>query len=143
MVTRERGAFLKEHLKPYFSTVFNESVEIVRVDEIGSRIDEFEGEPSKAEFKGFGYGIPYLISLKIGNRLRKVVLETLRTTGGFGHDYRSDRAGILMWQNSFGKVVKKEIPFSEISSHLLYYHQNSFQHFEMNLLNIYCRHYIR
>jgi hypothetical protein len=58
------------------------------------------------DLKGFGYGFPYVIEFALGGEVKRAVLETLRP-GGFGHDYGSDRAQILLWQHSaFGKLPR-------------------------------------
>ncbi len=105
---KERVVVLRESLEAYLSSVFGEDVDVVYVDELGKekmwkRLEESKG----GDLKGFGYGTPYLIVLNIGGRMKKIVLETMRTSGGFGHDYFSDRAGILLWQHStFNKLPK-------------------------------------
>jgi hypothetical protein len=42
-----------------------------------------------------GYGVPYLVSWPTGSGRSRLVLETVRP-GGFGHEDRADRAGILL-----------------------------------------------
>ncbi|MEX1244458.1 MAG: aminoglycoside phosphotransferase family protein [Thermoanaerobaculia bacterium] len=42
-----------------------------------------------------GYGVPYLVSWSSGSGQSRLVLETVRP-GGFGHEDRADRAGILL-----------------------------------------------
>lgn len=65
-------------------------------------ISELGGMPVKVEegIKGFGYGKPYLIDFESGGKKRSVVLSSMRVQKGFGHDHFSDRAQILIWQNS-------------------------------------------
>ncbi len=84
-------------LKAYLSSVFGEEVDVAYMCELG---DEQREKPKRTDLKGFGYGAPYLIVLTVGGDQKKVVLETMRTGGGFGHDYFSDRAGVLLWQHS-------------------------------------------
>src|SRR5574337_1269389 len=72
-------------------------------------ISELGGIPVELDegIKGFGYGKPYLIEFESGGRKSSVVLSTMRVQKGFGHDHFSDRAGILIWQNSvFNKLPK-------------------------------------
>jgi hypothetical protein len=58
------------------------------------------------DLKGFGYGFPYVIEFALGGEVKRAVLETVRPEG-FGHDYPSDRAQILLWQHSaFGKLPR-------------------------------------
>ncbi|MFH0904027.1 MAG: aminoglycoside phosphotransferase family protein [Methanobacteriota archaeon] len=65
-------------------------------------ISELGGMPVEVEegIKGFGYGKPYLIDFEAGGEKRSVVLSSMRVQKGFGHDHFSDRAQILIWQNS-------------------------------------------
>jgi hypothetical protein len=65
-------------------------------------ISELGGMPVEVEkgIKGFGYGKPYLIDFEAGGDKRSVVLSSMRVQKGFGHDHFSDRAQILIWQNS-------------------------------------------
>lgn len=67
-----------------------------------SGISELGGMPVEVEegIKGFGYGKPYLIDFMAGGEKRSVVLSSMRVQKGFGHDHFSDRAQILIWQNS-------------------------------------------
>ncbi len=67
-----------------------------------SGISELGGMPVEVEegIKGFGYGKPYLIDFEVGGEKRSVVLSSMRVQKGFGHDHFSDRAQILIWQNS-------------------------------------------
>lgn len=72
-----------------------------------TKIGELGGIPVKVEegIKGFGYGKPYLIEFEAGGKARSVVLSSMRVQKGFGHDHFSDRAQILIWQNSvFNKL---------------------------------------
>ncbi|MGQ9565895.1 MAG: phosphotransferase [Candidatus Bathyarchaeales archaeon] len=93
---REEICISNRRLQEYFSTLFKKDVKIVGVCELGA---SFKGTQEK-ELKGFGYGKPYLIEYRIDGEKKKVVLETLRIEGGFGHDHFSDRAQILIWQHS-------------------------------------------
>jgi hypothetical protein len=65
-------------------------------------IIELGGMPVEIEegIKGFGYGKPYLIDFESDGKKRSVVLSSMRVQKGFGHDHFSDRAQILIWQNS-------------------------------------------
>ncbi len=105
-VRKERIVVLRESLEAYLSSVFGEDVDIVYVDELRKEkeLESFEKNRGR-DLKGFGYGMPYLIVLNVRGRMKKIVLETMHTGGGFGHDYFSDRAGTLLWQNSaFNKL---------------------------------------
>ncbi|MDD5473035.1 MAG: phosphotransferase [Candidatus Methanoperedens sp.] len=65
-------------------------------------ISELGGMPVEIEegIKGFGYGKPYLIEFEAIGKKQSVVLSSMRVQKGFGHDHFSDRAAILIWQNS-------------------------------------------
>src|SRR5660397_255285 len=67
-----------------------------------TKIGELGGMPVEVEegIKGFGYGKPYLIEFEAGGKKHSVVLSSMRVQKGFGHDHFSDRAQILIWQNS-------------------------------------------
>jgi aminoglycoside phosphotransferase family enzyme len=67
-----------------------------------TKIGELGGIPVEVEEgkKGFGYGKPYLIEFESGGKKHSVVLSSMRVQKGFGHDHFSDRAQILIWQNS-------------------------------------------
>lgn len=80
-----------ERLEEYLSSVYKASVKVLRVVPLGG-----EG---LADLKGFGYGVPYFIEFSVDGEIKRVVLETMRPEG-FGHDYFSDRAAVLLWQHS-------------------------------------------
>jgi hypothetical protein len=90
----------KRALQEYLSSVYDGNVEVCSVWRLG-------GEKIEAgDLKGFGYGFPYVIEFKLAGETKRVVLETMRPEG-FGHDHFSDRAQILLWQNSvFNKLPK-------------------------------------
>jgi len=91
-----------DRLKEYLSSVYKANIEITFVGELGKKEETHE-----KELKGFGYGIPYLIEFRTGGKAKSIVLETMRTEGGFGHDHFSDRAQVLLWQHStFNKLPK-------------------------------------
>jgi len=104
---RDRVVVLRENLEAYLSSVFGKDVEVVYVNELGKEKRQEGLEKSEGDLKGFGYGTPYLIILNVDGHTKKIIIETMRTEGGFGHDYPSDRAGILLWQHSaFNKLPK-------------------------------------
>ncbi len=80
-----------ERLEEYLSSLYKASVKVLR-------IIPMSGEAT-AELKGFGYGVPYFIEFNVGREIKRVVLETIHPEG-FGHDYFSDRAAVLLWQHS-------------------------------------------
>ena len=75
------------------------------------KVSELGGIPVEVEegIKGFGYGKPYLIDLEEVGKKRSVVLSSMRVQKGFGHDHFSDRAQILIWQNSVFNSLPKHV----------------------------------
>ena len=82
----------REALEAYLSEVFGQPVRLLGVGELGREL-----RPAEEELKGFGYGRPFLIHVLVGDEERQLVLETVRPSQ-FGHERRSDRAAILLWQ---------------------------------------------
>jgi len=74
-------------------------------------ISELGGIPVEVEegIKGFGYGKPYLIEFSAAGKAHSVVLSSMRIQKGFGHDHFSDRAQILIWQNSVFNNLPKHV----------------------------------
>ena len=74
-------------------------------------ISELGGIPVEVEegIKGFGYGKPYLIEFESNGKMQSVVLSSMRVQKGFGHDHFSDRAAILIWQNSVFNNLPKHV----------------------------------
>ncbi len=108
MEAKKQGiAVLRKSLEAYLSSVFGKDVDVVYVNELSKEKEEKHRKKDEEDLKGFGYGTPYLIVLNIDDAEKRVILETMRTSGGFGHDYFNDRAGILLWQHSaFNKLPK-------------------------------------
>lgn len=93
--------FSEEALRRYLSSLYGGDVEICSVWRLGC--EKAEGVK---DLKGFGYGFPYVIEFRFRGEVKRVVLETMRPEG-FGHDFVSDRAQILLWQHStFNKLPK-------------------------------------
>jgi len=85
----------------YMRSLYGEKVKVQRIWRLG------ETPEANADLKGFGYGCPYVIEFKNEGKICRVVLETMRSGEGFGHDHFSDRAQVLLWQNSaFNKLYK-------------------------------------
>jgi hypothetical protein len=102
MVTKRSSHHLsvsESAIREYLSSLYNADVKICGVWRLGSE----KSEVSK-DLKGFGYGLPYVIEFTVNGISKQVVLETMRAEG-FGHDYFSDRAQVLLWQHStFNKL---------------------------------------
>jgi len=96
-----RIKFSEAALREYLSGLYGSDVEICGVWRLGEKKAE-----GVKDLKGFGYGVPYVIEFRFKNEVRRVVLETMRSEG-FGHDFPSDRAQILLWQHSaFNKLPR-------------------------------------
>ena len=96
-----------ERLEEYLSSVYKAPVKVLRVVSLRSN--------QVAELKGFGYGVPYLIELSLHGQIKRAVLETLRPKG-FGHDYFSDRAAILLWQHSAFNKLPRHVSSVDVGS---------------------------
>ncbi|MGB9740420.1 MAG: phosphotransferase [Candidatus Bathyarchaeales archaeon] len=98
-----------ERLEEYLSSVYKAKVKVLSVTPMGG------GE--QAELKGFGYGVPYLIEFVLNKEPKRVVLESMRPEG-FGHDYFSDRAGVLLWQHSAFNKLPKHVSSVDVGAFL-------------------------
>ncbi len=93
---------MKEEIERYLEDRLGTSLRILSINEVPGQ-DE--------ELKGFGYGKPYFVTFETAEGTRReVVISSLRGEDGFGHEYMSDRAQILIWQyhafNSLPRHVK-------------------------------------
>jgi hypothetical protein len=96
-----------ERVEEYLSSVYKETVRVLRVVPLrGGQV---------AELKGFGYGAPYLIEFIVHGQAKRLVLETMRPEG-FGHDYFSDRAAILLWQHSTFNKLPRHVSSVDVGS---------------------------
>ncbi len=98
----------KERVEEYLSSVYKKATKVVRIVPLGSA-------GGIADLKGFGYGVPYLIEFKVAGETKHVVLGTLRPEG-FGHDYFSDRAAILLWEHSVFNKLPKHVRSVDVGS---------------------------
>jgi hypothetical protein len=91
----------RENIEAYLRCLVDQDLELLSLRKMGETIATTE------DVKGFGYGAPLLIEYVSGRKKGSAVLSTMRVQHGFGHDHFSDRARILIWQNStFGKLPK-------------------------------------
>ena len=97
-------------LKKYLSSLLNEPVDVLKVYRLG------EAPENSGDLKGFGYGFPYVVEYKVRSEIRKAVLETMRP-GDFGHNHFSDRAQILIWQNSAFNSLPKHVHSVDVGSY--------------------------
>lgn len=80
-----------QKLEAYFRGRFGTRVTVDGVAPLGSP------EPGAPLLKGYGYGTPLKVDLRVDGAPRTVVFSTVRP-GGFGHQRMSDRAALLLWQ---------------------------------------------
>jgi len=91
-------------LEEYFSRLFKARAKILQIETVGAEKRALRGAK---EIKGFGYGTPYLIDVEVEGVKKSIVLSTMRTEGGFGHDYPADRAhSLLLAHSTFNKLPK-------------------------------------
>ena len=93
----------KKAIQQYLSSLYREEVEV-------SKIRKLEGDASApfADLKAIGYWNPYLIEFKSKDGgSKRVILNTIKPAENFGHNHFSDRAQIVLWQNSvFNKLPR-------------------------------------
>lgn len=91
--------FDKAALQEYLHGVFEAEVEIIEVRKL-------TGEGKSYKMKGFGYGNPLLVSVRVAGMPDHVVLHTVRPDK-FGHERRSDRASnILLDYDTFNQLPR-------------------------------------
>ncbi len=91
----------KKTIEKYLISVYGKDIEVLGIWKLGNKKPN-----SPADLKGFGYGFPYVIECKLEGKVKRFVIETMRSEG-FGHDNFSDRAQVLLWQHSaFGKLPR-------------------------------------
>jgi hypothetical protein len=82
----------------YLEGVLRRPVTVVSVRRLG-------GEDA-ADVKGFGYGVPLLVSCRVDGAPRELVVARTRPVAGFGHDYPADRA----WQALYAHTAYNSFP---------------------------------
>jgi len=98
-----------EKLREYLCSVYGTDVKIESVGKLGGKKERAK------ELKGFGYGVPYLVEFKVGDKSKSVVFETMRPEG-FGHDHFSDRAQVLLWQHSAFNKLPRHVRSVDVGS---------------------------
>jgi len=96
-----------ERVQQYLSEVCKEPVKVVHIAPMG-RVEA-------ADLKSFGYGVPYYLEFSVKGETKRAVLETLRQEG-FGHDYFSDRAAVLLMQHSTFNKLSKHVHSVDVGS---------------------------
>ncbi len=98
----------KEHLEAYLKSLFGKDLKLLSMRKMGETI------PTTEDVKGFGYGSPLLVEYEKKRKKDSAVISTMRVQHGFGHDHFSDRAKILIWQNSTFAKLPKHVPSLDV-----------------------------
>jgi len=97
-----------EAVRSYLEELYGEGLKVTAVSEMGGGV---EG----AELKEFGYGNPIRADFVMDDgRERSVVISSMRQVGGNAHDHMSDRAAILIWQNSCFSSLPRHVPSEDV-----------------------------
>jgi hypothetical protein len=97
-----------EKVAEYLSSVYKGPLKVLRVLPLSPN-------GTVSDLKGFGYGVPYFIEFNIRGETKRAVLETMRPEG-FGHDHFSDRAAVLLWQNSAFNRLPRHVRAVDVGS---------------------------
>jgi len=84
----------KANLEAYLKRLYGRDLVLISTRKMGETIATTE------DVKGFGYGSPLLVEYEAGGEKGSAVISSMRMQHGFGHDHFSDRARIMIWQNS-------------------------------------------
>lgn len=98
----------RENLEAYLRSLYGQELELLSTRKMGETI------PTTEDVKGFGYGSPLLVEYKVRDAQGSAVISTMRVQHGFGHDHFSDRARILIWQNSTFSKLPKHVPSLDV-----------------------------
>lgn len=91
-----------DRVQTYLRDILGKKIKLRRMSRLGVEARE-EG---LREIKGYGYGEPLLLEVEVNDEMRKLVLHTVKP-GGFGHEYPSDRAKMLLWAHSaYNKIPR-------------------------------------
>jgi hypothetical protein len=86
-----------EFIEEFLKEIFHKDVKLVSVEGI---------EIKEGSLKGYGYGMPIIITFQVEKELKKAVLETMRADR-FGHEYRADRFhSLILAYESYNKLPK-------------------------------------
>lgn len=99
---------LRENLEEYLRSLLGQDLSLQSIRRMGETISTTE------DVKGFGYGSPLLVEYLAGGKTGSAVLSTMRVQHGFGHDHFSDRARILIWQNSAFNHLPGHVPSLDV-----------------------------
>ncbi len=99
---------LRGNLEAYLKSVYGRDLKLLSTRKMGETI------PTSEDVKGFGYGSPLLLEFETKGMKGSAVLSTMRAQHGFGHDHFSDRARIMIWQNSAFSTLPKHVPSLDV-----------------------------
>lgn len=99
---------LRGNLESYLKSVYGRDLKLLSTRKMGETI------PTSEDVKGFGYGSPLLVDFEVKGKKGSAVLSTMRAQYGFGHDHFSDRAKIMIWQNSTFPALPKHVPSLDV-----------------------------
>ncbi len=98
----------KSNLEVYLKSLYGRDLSLLSTRKMGETI------PTTEDVKGFGYGSPLLVEYEIKGKKGSAVLSSMRVQHGFGHDHFSDRARIMIWQNSTFAGLPKHVPSLDV-----------------------------
>ena len=96
------------NLEAYMQSLYGSDLSLLSTRKMGETI------PTTEDVKGFGYGSPLLVEYVVNGKKDSAVLSSMRVQHGFGHDHFSDRAGIMIWQNSTFAGLPKHVPSLDV-----------------------------
>jgi hypothetical protein len=98
----------RESIQSYLKTLYGEGLKVISVGGL-------EGGVEGSELKEFGYGSPLRVDYTTaGGDAQTVVISSMRTSGGFGHDHMADRAAVLLWQHSCLSRLPRHVPSEDV-----------------------------
>lgn len=100
----EKISITSLEIQKYISSVFKGEAKLRRLLRMG--VEREKG--GLKEIKGYGYGEPLLLEVDVDGEVRRLVLTTVRP-GGFGHEFPSDRAKMLLWAHSTYNKLPKHV----------------------------------
>jgi hypothetical protein len=100
----------REAVERYLQNLLKQPVKIISLGVLGQ-------EEKTGDLKAYGYGEPIRITFEIQGETRSVVLETV-TPCPFGHDYRSDRAQVLLLCYDTFNTIPRHVRALDVGSFL-------------------------
>ncbi|MGV8174135.1 MAG: aminoglycoside phosphotransferase family protein, partial [Methanothrix sp.] len=95
-------------IESYLKKIYGRDLTLTSTRKLGETIATTE------DVKGFGYGSPLLVEYVSKGEKGSAVLSSMRVQHGFGHDHFSDRARIMIWQNSSFGNLPKHVPSIDV-----------------------------